>query len=106
MVDQGSKIRTAPVEGWWDAGKPETLLETNAHLLRVGRGGVDPSASVEAAEIVEPVRLEEGVVVRGGRIGPNVTLEAGVRAEDCTVRDTVVGPGASLHGARLVRLAH
>jgi glucose-1-phosphate thymidylyltransferase len=101
MVDQGSRICTAPVEGWWDAGKPETLLETNAHLLEVGRGGVHPSASVEGAEIVEPVRLEEGVVVRGGRIGPNVTLETGTRAEDCALRDTVVGPGASLHGAHL-----
>jgi glucose-1-phosphate thymidylyltransferase len=101
MVDQGSRIRTAPVEGWWDAGKPETLLETNAHLLEVGRGGVHPSASVEGAEIVEPVRLEEGVVVRGGRIGPNVTLEVGVHAEDCALQHTVVGPGASLHGARL-----
>jgi glucose-1-phosphate thymidylyltransferase len=101
MVDHGSRIRTAPVEGWWDAGKPETLLETNAHLLEIGRAGAHPSASVEDAEILEPVRLEEGVVVRGGTIGPNVTLEAGTRVEGCTLRDTVVGPGASLENARL-----
>ena len=32
MVDHGSPILTAPVEGWWDAGKLETLLETNGLL--------------------------------------------------------------------------
>lgn len=94
MVDHGSKILTAPVRGWWDAGKPETLLETNGHLVATTRGGVDPGATVEGAEIVEPVRLEEGVVVRGGTIGPNVTLERGTHAIDSTIRDSVIGGGA------------
>ena len=101
MVDQGSRIMTAGVRGWWDAGKPETLLETNEHLLLIGRGGVDPAATVEGAEIVEPVRFEAGVKVKGGRIGPNVTLQKGTVANGCTLRHTVVGPGAVLDGARL-----
>jgi glucose-1-phosphate thymidylyltransferase len=101
MVDKGSRIFTAPVEGWWDAGKPETLLETNAHLLQTRHGGIAASAVVEHAEIIEPVRIESGVVVRGGRIGPNVTLEEGARAEHCEIADSVVGPGAVLEHARL-----
>jgi glucose-1-phosphate thymidylyltransferase len=101
MVDHGGRIMTAPVEGWWDAGKPETLLETNHHLLLAGRAGADPTAKVEGAEIVQPVRLEANVTVRGGRIGPNVTLEAGTTAERCELRDTVVGPHAVLEDARL-----
>jgi glucose-1-phosphate thymidylyltransferase len=101
MVDHGSRILTAPVRGWWDAGKPETLLETNEHLLLAGRGGVDPSASLDGADIVEPVRIEAGVVVRGGRIGPNVTLEQGVRVEDCEIEHSVVGSEAVLRGSRL-----
>jgi glucose-1-phosphate thymidylyltransferase len=101
MADHGAKILTAPVEGWWDAGKPETLLETNAHLLATTRGGVSHGATVEGAEIVEPVRIEEGAVVRGGRIGPNVTIEHGARVEACEIRDTVVGHDAVLTNARL-----
>jgi glucose-1-phosphate thymidylyltransferase len=101
MVDEGSRLVTAPVEGWWDAGKPETLLETNAHLLNAGRGTIDPSASIEKAEIVKPVRIEAGVKIRGGRIGPNVTLEEGTVATDCEIRDTVVGPRAVLERARM-----
>jgi glucose-1-phosphate thymidylyltransferase len=101
MVDQGSRLITAPVEGWWDAGKPETLLETNGHLVATRRGGVDGAATVEGAEIVEPVRIEAGAVVRGGRVGPNVTLEAGAVVEHSEVRDSVVGPQAAIARARL-----
>ena len=101
MVDQGAKLITAPVEGWWDAGKPETLFETNGHLLETGRGGVDQNATVEDAEIVAPVRIEARVVVRGGRIGPNVTLEAGATVEQSELRDCVVGPAAQLARVRL-----
>ena len=38
MIDHGAKIQTVPVEGWYDAGKPETLLETNRHVLSTTRG--------------------------------------------------------------------
>ena len=101
MVDHGSRLITAPVEGWWDAGKPETLLETNEHLVSGERGGVDPGADIEGAEIVGPVRIEAGVTVRGGRIGPNVTLESGTHVEDSQLEHTVVGPGARIRASRL-----
>ena len=101
MVDRGSRIATAPVRGWWDAGKTETLIETNGRLLEVGRGGIDESASVEGAEIVEPVRIEAGVRVTGGRIGPNVTLEAGATVDGCELTRCVVGPAAELARSRL-----
>ena len=103
MIDHGSRILPAPVEGWWDAGKPETMLETNEHLLRTGRGGVDPAATVEGAEIEEPVRIEAGAVVRGGRIGPNVTIEAGTSVSDCELEHMVVGSGSKLERSRLRR---
>ena len=102
MVDKGSRLITAPVEGWWDAGKPETLIETNRHLLKTGRGVIADGATIEGAEIVAPVRVETGAVVRGGRLGPNVTLEAGAKLQDAEISDSVVGPEAELTRVKLV----
>jgi glucose-1-phosphate thymidylyltransferase len=101
MVDHGSRILAGPVEGWWDAGKPETLLETNAHLIATGAGGVDASATVLGAEIVEPVRIEADAHVEGGRIGPDVTVERGARVLHSEVRNSVIGSGAALDNALL-----
>jgi glucose-1-phosphate thymidylyltransferase len=96
MVDQGSKIRVAPVAGWYDCGKPDTLLETNRHLLLTGRSGVAASATVEGSTLNDPVRVEEGAVIRNAVLGPNVTVEAGARVEDSTVVDSILGSGCTV----------
>ncbi|MDT8340046.1 MAG: nucleotidyltransferase family protein [Longimicrobiales bacterium] len=103
MVERGARLRTAPVAGWYDCGKVETLLDTNRHLLGTTRGGVDPAARVSGARIVEPVRIEAGVVVEGGRIGPNVTLERGTQVRDAELEDTLVGCDSVVIGGALSR---
>src|SRR3954465_14254091 len=36
MIDKGAKIKVVDVEGWYDAGKIDTLLETNRVMLEKG----------------------------------------------------------------------
>jgi glucose-1-phosphate thymidylyltransferase len=101
MVDNGSRIRVAPVDGWYDCGKPETLLETNRHLLETGRGEIADDARVEGTTVEDPIRVESGAVIQNSRIGPNVTLEAGARVANSVLRDTIVGPGARVESSEL-----
>lgn len=101
MVDRGARIRTAPVGGWYDCGKMDTLLETNLHLLSTTRGGVDPGAILEGCTIEGAVRIEAGAILRNSRIGPNVTVEAGARIENSDLRNSVVGRGTRIEGSRL-----
>jgi len=101
MVDQGSKILTAPVEGWYDCGKPETLLETNAHLLRTTRGWVSPTALVDSTTLGDDLRVEDGVVLEGSTLGSNVTVEAGARIVNSSIRNCIIGPGAVIENSVL-----
>jgi glucose-1-phosphate thymidylyltransferase len=114
MIDHGSRIRTLEVSGWYDCGKPETLLETNRHLLETSRGRRPDGSTNSRAH--GPVRVEQGVTLRDSEIGPNVTLEEGTRVtrskirdtivgrdaviEDCDLHDSIVGARAVLRGAR------
>lgn len=99
MVDQGSKILTAPVEGWYDCGKPETLLETNEHLLKTTRGWISPSALVDASVVGDVVRIEDNVVLEGTTLGSNVTIEAGARILGSSIRNCIIGPGAVIENS-------
>ncbi len=101
MVDHDARLLVAPVEGWYDCGKPDTLLETNRHLLETGRAGVAEGATLVGAQLVDPVRVEEGVEVRGGRVGPNVTIGKGSRIVDSYLRDVIVGDEARITDADL-----
>jgi glucose-1-phosphate thymidylyltransferase len=101
MVDQGSRLMVAPVAGWYDCGKPETLLDTNRHLLETTRGEVAPGAEVDSTVLDDPVRIEEEVVLSGSRVGPNVTVERGARIVNSSLRDCIIGPGAVVEGSEL-----
>ena len=98
MIDKGAKIRVIDVEGWYDAGKIDTLLETNRAMLEKGRAR-RPSTT-DGCRIVDPVYVEEDVTIRRSTIGPNVTLGAGTVVEDSELSDTLVGTKA-----RIVRSA-
>jgi glucose-1-phosphate thymidylyltransferase len=94
MIDKGAKIKVIDVEGWYDAGKIDTLLDTNRAMLEKGRAR--RPAQTDGCSIVDPVHVEEGVILRRSKIGPNVTLGAGAVVEDSELRDTIVGPKSKI----------
>lgn len=100
MVDHGAKLKVEPVHGWYDAGKPETLLETNAHVLGTTRGR-RPDSLGEGVTVHEPVHVGEGVTLERCEIGPNVTLSAGATVRGSTLRHTIVGERSVVENAFL-----
>ncbi len=89
MIDKGAKIKVVDVAGWYDAGKIETLIETNEAMLRRGHGV--QSGETTESEIVEPVYIEAGVVIRGSKVGPNVSIGTGSVIEDSVVSESIIG---------------
>ncbi len=101
MVDHGRRLLTASVGGWYDCGKVDTLLETNEHLLRNGRG-VTP-APAPGVVIREPVRIEAGVTLRECTVGPNVTVETGSVITGSTVQHAILGRNIRVEGSTVER---
>ena len=99
MIDRGSKILTVEVDGWYDAGKPETLLETNRHLLETGRGRAPDGG--RGVKVHEPVRVEEGVTLENCEIGPNVTIMTGAKLKGSKLRDSIVGANTTIEDSDL-----
>ncbi|HKB84688.1 MAG TPA: sugar phosphate nucleotidyltransferase [Ignavibacteriaceae bacterium] len=97
MIDKGEKITTFPVEGWYDCGKPETLLSTNQHLLSVKDNGRE----IESVVINKPVFIAEDAVIRNSVIGPYTTIAAGTVVEDSIIRNSLIGSGAKVSKAML-----
>ena len=99
MIDNGAKIRVIDVEGWYDAGKLDTLLETNRVMLEKGHGRT--MKAPKGSEIREPVYIEDDVTLTNSIIGPNVSLGAGTVVEGSTLRDTIVGGKAQIRRSTL-----
>src|SRR5437899_21296 len=90
MVDHGKRLFTAPVAGWYDCGKVDTLLETNRHLLDRGRARL-PQGPCPRCTFVPPVYIEDGVSIHDATVGPNVSIEAGSVVAESTIANAILG---------------
>jgi glucose-1-phosphate thymidylyltransferase len=99
MIDHGAKIRVIDVEGWYDAGKIDTLIETNLAMLNRGRARAPDS--VENSTIVDPVYVEAGVTIRNSIVGPNVSIGEGSTIEGCTLSDVIIETNSTIRASTL-----
>jgi glucose-1-phosphate thymidylyltransferase len=90
MIDHGAKIKVIDVAAWYDAGKLDTLLETNRAMLERGHAR-RPTGNTDGSRIIDPVYIEDGVTITNSTVGPNVSIGAGTVIDGSTVRDTIVG---------------
>ncbi len=101
MVDKGKKLFVSEVGGWYDCGKVDTLLETNEHLLKHGRGK-RPAKLPAGVQIKEPVYIEDGVTLENATIGPNAAIEAGSAITGSTVANSILGKGVRVKNAKVL----
>src|SRR3954465_10148227 len=94
MIDKGAKIKVIDVEGWYDAGKIETMLETNEAMLR--RGRARRPANVGDSTIIDPVYIEDNVTLRKSKVGPNVSIGAGSILDGAEVSHSIIGSKAKI----------
>lgn len=99
MLDEGHSFGAFQVEGWYDCGKPETILATNRRLLELGRG-VTPG-DIQGSVIIPPVSLEEGAEIASSIIGPFVSVAGGCRIEGSIVSNSIIGAGTAVRQAMI-----
>jgi glucose-1-phosphate thymidylyltransferase len=93
MIEQGHRIRPFRVDGWYDCGKTETLLETNRELL--DRAGANGSDAVAAGSIViPPVAIDPAAVIERSIVGPHVSIAARAVVREAVVRNSIVNEDA------------
>lgn len=90
MIDRGEKISTFHVEGWYDCGKPETMLSTNRYLLE----HFPSTVTIDDVVIVPPVFIAPTAKIKHSVIGPNTTIAENAEVVDSIVRDSIVGDNA------------
>jgi len=94
MIDKGAKIKVVDVAGWYDAGKIDTLLDTNRVMLT--KGHARKPASIDGVKIIDPVYIEDDVTLKDSTIGPNVSIGKGSVIEGSELSHAIVGSGARI----------
>jgi glucose-1-phosphate thymidylyltransferase len=97
LLDRDVELEFFTVDGWYDCGKTETLLETNRELLeKQGK----PQA-IEGSVIIDPVVIEPTARVENCIIGPFVSVAAGATVRNSLVRNSIINEGALVENSLL-----
>lgn len=97
MIERGEKMCTFTVDGWYDCGKPETLLATNRHLLEKK----SLSQNIKGVVVEPPVYISPTAKISNSIIGPYTTVAGGAMIVDSIVRNSIVSEDAQVDRALL-----
>lgn len=97
MVKEGHKIKPLPIDGWYDCGKPETLLETNRYILDRKKLPCRAKNSL----VIPPVYISPAAVVENSIVGPYASIGDGVKIDSCIISDSIVNEGATIRNMNL-----
>lgn len=97
MIQSGAKFKAFKVQNWFDCGKKETLLQSNATLLKKFGGKVLDQERFENTIIIPPVSIGEGCNIKNSVIGPNVTIGDSTVLNYTIVKDSIIGSFSKLY---------
>jgi glucose-1-phosphate thymidylyltransferase len=88
MIEQDERFLTFNVEGWYDCGKPETLLRTNGILLK--RDFSNQKYHLENSMVIPPVYIHPDAIISKSIIGPNVTIGKHSVIEESIIKNSII----------------
>ncbi|MBK6828372.1 MAG: NTP transferase domain-containing protein [Chitinophagaceae bacterium] len=95
MIKMGCQFKSFKVESWFDCGKKETLLESNATLLKKFDPVVDTTPFINTV-IIPPVSIGTGCNIKNTIIGPNVAIGDNTTIDYSIIKDSIIGSYSNL----------
>jgi glucose-1-phosphate thymidylyltransferase len=96
MIQAGAKFKSFKVENWFDCGRKETLLESNALLLKKFGGRIEEGLHFENTVIIQPVSIGAGCNIKNSIIGPNVAVGENTTIDYSIIKNSIIGSYSNL----------
>lgn len=96
MIQNGAKFKSFKVENWFDCGKKDTLLESNATLLKKFGSKIEEHPVFENTVIIQPVSIATGCDIKNSIIGPNVAVGENTTINYSIIKNSIIGSFSNL----------
>ncbi|WP_018613582.1 sugar phosphate nucleotidyltransferase [Segetibacter koreensis] len=97
MIKRGASFKAFKVRNWFDCGKKDTLLESNATLLKKSGGNVKINHQYKGTIIIPPVSIAPNCTISDSIIGPHVAIGANTNIKQSIVRESIIGSYTNLN---------
>ncbi len=96
MITQGAKFQSFKVTHWFDCGKKDSLIESNAILLKKFADKQPYSNTFQNTIIIPPVSIGTGCIIKNSIIGPNVAIGEHTIIGNALIKDSIIGSYSNL----------
>lgn len=96
MIKKGAEFKAFKVDSWFDCGNRDSLLESNATLLKKFGTRTEPSPEYENTVFIQPVSIGKGCTVKNSIIGPNVTIGDYTTVDFSIIKNSIIGAYSNL----------
>src|SRR3989338_10880190 len=114
QISQGKKVEYYVIKSWWfDIGTPENMIKANEVALEIkksdlqseikstvkikGTVTVEKNVSIDNSEITGPVIIAKNSVIKGCKIGPNVSIGESVTLENIKIENSIIRENTRIH---------
>jgi glucose-1-phosphate thymidylyltransferase len=97
MINKGTKFKSFKVENWFDCGRKESLIQSNATLLEKFGGTIAESNKFENTIFIPPVSVAQGCDIKNSIIGPHVAIGENTIVHSSIVKDSIIGSFTKLY---------
>jgi glucose-1-phosphate thymidylyltransferase len=96
MIQKGARFQSFKVLNWFDCGNKDSLLESNATLLKKFGNSIDPDHHFDQVIIIPPVSIGKNCDIKYSIIGPNVAIGDNTTISYSIIKDSIIGSYADL----------
>lgn len=97
MIKKDAKFKAFKVDSWFDCGRKETLLESNATFLKKFNARAQQCPQFENTVLVQPVSIGKNCTIKNSIIGPNVTIGDNTEIDYSIIKSSIIGSFSTLY---------
>jgi glucose-1-phosphate thymidylyltransferase len=88
MIENGEQFTVSEINGWYDCGLSETLLDTNEILLK--KKNFENSVMLENSILIEPSAIHPSVKIINSVVGPYVSVGKNTIIENSVIKNSII----------------
>ncbi|HEX2608796.1 MAG TPA: sugar phosphate nucleotidyltransferase [Flavisolibacter sp.] len=96
MIQKGAEFTSFKVDSWFDCGKRESLLESNATLLKKFGARAEMSPEYENTVFIQPVSVGKRCSIKNSIVGPNATIGDDTIIDSSIIKNSIIGSFSNL----------
>jgi glucose-1-phosphate thymidylyltransferase len=97
MIQNGAIFHSLKVENWFDCGQKDSLLASNAILLKKFGNNLAQSCIQDNTILIPPVSIGSGCIIKNSVIGPNVAIGENTTVSHAIIKDSIIGAYSNLY---------